>query len=125
MTGHPGVIGLLLGLAVTIAIVAAVGMATMRDTLQRLHFSALVVSLSTGLVAIAVWIDHSDAQARIKVLLTAGLLFVMNSILTHATARAARIRRLGSWDPQPDEQVAVLGAEHGTGPRHRRRRRRK
>ncbi|HEY5315629.1 MAG TPA: monovalent cation/H(+) antiporter subunit G [Pirellulales bacterium] len=128
MTHHPLVTGMLLGLAVAIALLSAAGMAVIRNTYQRLHFSALVVSLSGGLIAVAVWIEQADAQARIKVILTVGLLFVMNSILTHATARAVRIRRTGSWDPQPDEHIEPLGQQpaaqrHSAGRRARRRRR--
>jgi multisubunit Na+/H+ antiporter MnhG subunit len=125
MIHHPAITGILLGLAVALAIVSAVGMAAVRNTLQRLHFSALVVSFSGGLVVVAVWIEQADAQARIKVLLTVGLMFVMNSILTHATARAVRVRRTGTWDPAPDEKISVLGSEHIAGQRAKRRKRRR
>lgn len=119
-------IDILLGLAVTIALISAVGMAMVSSTYQRLHFSALVVSFSSGLVAIAVWIDpRSDAQACIKVLITVGLTFAMNSILGHATARAVRIRRTGNWDPQPGEQITVLNREYMASEAPRRRRRKK
>jgi multisubunit Na+/H+ antiporter MnhG subunit len=107
--------GILLGAAVVLAILCAVGVLVMRDPLQRLQFSAAVVGLSAGLIAVAVWLEESDAQARIKVLLIWAVLFVMNSILTHATARAFRIRRVGRWRPQPEEGIPVIGRNAAAG----------
>lgn len=125
MTHHPAITGALLVVAVAIAIVSAVGMAVVRDTLQRLHFSAMAVSLSASLIVVAVFIEQAAADACIKVVLIAVLLFLMNSILTHATARAVRVRRTGNWIPAAEEHVATVGHAHRAAGHARPRRRKR
>ena len=60
------------------------------------------------LICIAVFVEESDSQARIKVILIAVLMAVMNSVLSHATARAIRIRQLGRWPLKPEENVPLV-----------------
>jgi multisubunit Na+/H+ antiporter MnhG subunit len=107
---HPMITGILLGLAVALAILCSIGTAVMRDPLQRLHYSAPVVSLSVLLIAIAVWLEEHDPQARVKVILIGGVMFVMNAVLTHATAKAIRIKRAGHWDVREGEGIRVVGS---------------
>ena len=57
---HPILIGILLGLAVGITIICCIGMASMRDALQRIHFPAPVVSFSALFVIVAVWLEEPD-----------------------------------------------------------------
>ncbi|MDB5171289.1 MAG: mrpG [Phycisphaerales bacterium] len=114
---HPVVTGILLGIAVGVAIACSIGTAVMRDALQRLHYSAPVVSISVLLIAIAVWLEEGDPQARIKVILTGGVLFVMNSVLTHATAKAIRIKRTGHWEVREGEPIVIVRPKDGDGRR--------
>ncbi len=111
MTHHPILTGILLGLAVGLAIICSFGMAIMRDAFQRLHFSASIVSLSFPLVVVAVFLEESQTQARLKVVLIALLLFCLNAVLTHATAKATRIRKAGHWQISRDEKIPLQG--HG------------
>lgn len=115
MTAHPIITGILLAGAVALAFLCSLGVLVMRDALQRLHFSAAVVSISAGLIAIAVWIEDADAQARIKVVLIAGVLFLMNTVLTQATARAVHIHRTGHWPPRPEDNIPVIGRDQYAG----------
>jgi monovalent cation/proton antiporter MnhG/PhaG subunit len=108
MTHHPLITGSLLGVAVALAIACSIGVLVMRDPYQRLHFSAPIVTLSMFLICIAVFLEDSDTQARIKVVLIFIMLLTMNSILTHATARAIRIRELGRWEPAAGENIPVV-----------------
>src|SRR5579885_2723851 len=96
------------GIGVGMAILASLGVAVMRAALDRLHFSAVVASFSVGLIALAVWIDEPDWQARLKVLLVALILFATNSILSHSTARAIRIHDDKHFEPRPEEQIARI-----------------
>jgi monovalent cation/proton antiporter MnhG/PhaG subunit len=114
---HPIFVGIVAGLAVLVAIVCSVGVMVMRDPFQRLHFSAPVVTFSTLLIAIGVWVEEKDPQARIKVVLIGVVLFLMNSVLTSATAKAVRIRQQGHWEPHEEERIAVNGRDEvaGTG----------
>ena len=85
MTHHPIITGTLLAVAVALAMVCSIGVMVMRDAYQRLQFSAPVVAVSMLLIAIAVFIEEPDSQARIKVVLIYVSLLVTNSTLNHAT----------------------------------------
>ncbi|HTW95720.1 MAG TPA: monovalent cation/H(+) antiporter subunit G [Tepidisphaeraceae bacterium] len=108
MTFHPIITGILLGVAVGLTLICSIGVLVMRDAYQRLHFSAPVVTISMPLIVIAIFLESDDPQARIKGCLIFVLLLVMNSILTHATARAFRIREMGRFDPTPQEKIPVV-----------------
>jgi monovalent cation/proton antiporter MnhG/PhaG subunit len=112
---HPIVVGILAGIAVLLAIISSVGVMVMRDAYQRMHFSAIMVTFSTLLIAIAVWIEEKDPQARVKVILIGVTLFVMNSVLTSATAKAVRIHEKKHWEPHPEEQIPVIGRDEVAG----------
>ncbi len=115
MTQHPIATGILLGLAVGLALVCSFGMAIMRDAFQRLHFSASVVSFSSLFILIAVFLEESQAQARLKMVLIALLLFCLNAVLTHATAKATRIRKAGHWEVRPGERIPLHGRQRNVG----------
>jgi monovalent cation/proton antiporter MnhG/PhaG subunit len=108
MTHHPLITGSLLGIAVALAIVCSIGLLAMRDPYQRIHFTSPIVTLTMLLIGVAVFIEEPDSQARIKVVFIYLLMLVMNSVLSHATARAIRIRQLGRWPVTPDEQVPLV-----------------
>lgn len=117
MTHHPVAVAVLLGLAVGLAILCSFGMAIMRDAFQRLQFTPPVVFLSSLLIVIAVFLEESQAQARLKVVLVALLLFFLNAVLTHATAKAARVRKTGHWEVRPEEQLPLHGQNKVAGQR--------
>lgn len=112
---HPIISGILLGLGVTTALVCAMGLLVMRDALQRLQFSAPIVSLGAFLITAAVWLENSEWQGRLKSLLIALVLFVMNSILNHATAKAIRIRNVGHWDVRRAEGIPLANTHAPAG----------
>ena len=114
MTHHPLVTAILLGLAVGLAVLCSFGMAIMRDAFQRLHFAGPIVWFSSLLIVIAVFLEESQAQARLKVVLIALLLLCLNAVLTHATAKSTRVRKLGHWEVRPEEHIPVQGQDpHG------------
>jgi monovalent cation/proton antiporter MnhG/PhaG subunit len=105
-TGHPILIGVLLGLAVALCVLCAVGLCVARDPYQRLQFCAPVASVAMPIFALAVWIDDPNWQSRIKATLIAIALLLMNSVISHATARAVRIREIGHWPSTDDEKIS-------------------
>lgn len=107
MTHHPLITGTLLALAVALAIVCSIGLLVMRDAYQRIHFSSPIVTLSMLFICVAIFIEDSDSQARLKAVLIYVLLLVMNSVLSHATARAIRIRQTGHWEPAAAENIPI------------------
>jgi monovalent cation/proton antiporter MnhG/PhaG subunit len=105
MDQHPIVIGCLLGVAVALCLACAIGLLTAGNPYDRLQFCSPVASVAVLLIVIAVWINDPAWQARVKSALIGVVLFAMNSILSHATARAIRIRDAGHWEPEPDEKI--------------------
>jgi multicomponent Na+:H+ antiporter subunit G len=110
---HPLAVGIVLASAVAVALASCVGMAVMRDPYQRLHYLAPAASISPALIMIAVLLEEGLKQAGIKAMLVATVTFVMNAALSHATARAFRIRELGQLLPRPEQPavVPVLGVD--------------
>ena len=106
-------VDVLLALTVAIALFCAVGMLVMRDAYQRLHYLAPPASVSTLFLAVAVLIGEEDKTAFAKTALIAVLLTIMNAVVSHATARAARIRevRRPDWRFRPDEPLELVEDE--------------
>lgn len=75
-----------------VALIGAIGVLAMRDPLQRLHFIAPPATVSTALLTIAVGVGTRSTQATLKTAVVGLLLLAVNGVVTHATARAARLR---------------------------------
>jgi multicomponent Na+:H+ antiporter subunit G len=88
-------IDILLALATASVALTALGVLVSRDPYQRLHFLAPAATIGTVCVAAAIVLRESMGQMGIKTLIAAAVLFLMNPVLTHATARAARTREHG------------------------------
>jgi multicomponent Na+:H+ antiporter subunit G len=96
----------LLALAVGVALLSSIGIVAMRDPYQRLHFISPPASLSALCVTLAILLGEKQKQAAGKAALVAFLLYFMNSVVTHATARAHFVREKGKWPPpEPIELV--------------------
>src|SRR5205085_9620300 len=93
------------------AILSSLGIVAMRDPYQRLHFISPPASLSALSVTLAVLIGEKQKQAGAKAALVAFLLYFMNSVGTHATARAHFVREKGTWPPP--EPIEVVKEERG------------
>jgi multicomponent Na+:H+ antiporter subunit G len=102
------VVAALVGLAVLVGVLSCVGVFVARDPYDSLHFTAPASVLSPVLIAIAVVIEEGiGSQAGIKSIVVALLLIVLNTVLVHATARAARIRAAGRWELEPAEKATL------------------
>jgi multisubunit Na+/H+ antiporter MnhG subunit len=104
---HPLAVEILLAIAFLVALASCIGMAVMHDAYQRLHYLAPAASISPVLIMVAVLLEEGVKQAGIKAILVAAVTFVMNAVLSHATARAFRIRELGQLLPRPEQQAGV------------------
>jgi multicomponent Na+:H+ antiporter subunit G len=113
-------IQVLLAFAVVVALLCCLGILVMKDFYERLHYMAPVATVSAFCILLAVLIQTGWGQATIKTALVFLVLLFMNAVLTHATARAARIRTLGHWTPDPNEHIA--GTEGVGGRVHRQER---
>jgi len=97
------VIAVLLGMAVAAVLLTACGLLLSRNVYQRLHYLAPASTLGVVCVAAAILIREGFSQSSVKAVITASILFVMNPILTHATARAARVQERGHWEADPKQ----------------------
>ncbi len=95
----------LLVIAVASALLCCLGILIMPTFFERLHYMATVTTVSAFCILIAVVIQEGWGQATIKTILVCLVLLMINAVLTHATARAARVRVLGHWTPNPDEHI--------------------
>jgi multicomponent Na+:H+ antiporter subunit G len=97
------VVAVLLGVAVASVLVSCLGVLVMRDAMDRLHFTAPAATIAPVAVAAAVLVEEPLSSAGLKAVLVALLLIVTTPVLSHATARAARIREHGRWKVLPHE----------------------
>ena len=97
------VVGVLLGVGVASVLLSCLGVLVMRDALDRLHFTAPADTIAPVVVAVAVLVEEPLSSAGIKAVLVAVLIVVTTPVLSHATARAARIREHGRWRMLPRE----------------------
>ncbi len=84
------------------------GMWRMREPMQALHYLSLPACGATVALTAAVFFQTGNSQAGWKTLLICLILLVINSVVTHATARAFRSRELGHWQPLPGDPVEFV-----------------
>jgi monovalent cation/proton antiporter MnhG/PhaG subunit len=97
------VVAVLLGAGAAMVLLSCLGMLAMREALDRLHFTAPASTLGPVLIAAAVLVEEPFSSAGIKAVIVALLIVVTTPVLSHATARAARIREHGRWLLLPNE----------------------
>ena len=99
----------LLGIAVVSALLSSLGILIMRGVYEQLHYLAPVTTVSAFFLLAAVVVRQGWGQATIKTTLVCLMLLLINAVLTHAIARADRVRRLGTWTPQTSEKISGQG----------------
>jgi multisubunit Na+/H+ antiporter MnhG subunit len=90
VSAHDVVVDVLLVLGVACQLVCCLGVALMRTPYDRLHYAAAGTTFGPVLVGGAILADESVSAAGLETIATVLLLFLLNSALTIATARAAR-----------------------------------
>ena len=99
------VIALLLSGAVAVELACALALFVVKDSFDRLHFLGPAATLGPLLVVGALVVENALSTNGVKAILAGGLLLLTGPIVTHATARAARVRQFGHWEPLPFEEV--------------------
>ena len=92
-------IAMLLGIGLISTLLSCLALLLMKDLYERLHYLSPPATVGIACFSVAVIIDKPLNQAAIKSVLILIVLLVMNAVLTHATARAARVRQFGCWNP--------------------------
>ena len=105
MSVHDSVEATLLSLVVLSCWLGSVGMWRMREPMQSLHYLSLPACLGSIFLAIAVFLRTGNSQASWKTVIICCVLLAINSVVTHATARAFRTRDLGHWQPELEDGV--------------------
>ena len=90
MTARDLLVDLFLGLGVGCQIVCCLGVVVMRNVFDRLHYAAAGTTLGPFAIGAAVLIRESVSSGGLQTIATVALLFLLNPVLTIATARAAR-----------------------------------
>jgi multicomponent Na+:H+ antiporter subunit G len=85
---------------VLVLLMCALGVLAMRSAYDRLHYAS-AAGWGAALIAAAILVRESLSLIADKALLTAAILVVCGPVLSHATARAGRIRERGTWNPGP------------------------
>lgn len=98
-------IKILLYAAAAIALFSCVGLVIMKDVNEKLHYLSPPSTVSIFLIAIAIAVREGWSEQTVKAFICAIAIVLMNPVLTHATARAARIREFGQWVSQPHERA--------------------
>ena len=94
-----------LAVAGTAGLVACcVGFARMRDVFDRVHYANAASTLPPVLFAAAVLLDSGWRSSGMTALLVAFFTFMFGPMVAHAMARLARLRRIGTLEPTPDER---------------------
>lgn len=100
-------INALVAAAVLVAILSVLGMLRMRDPYQRMHYIAPPASLTPFLITVAIFLQDGMKPESFKAVVLTFVLIGMNTVVTHAAARAFRISETKDWNPVPGEEVPV------------------
>lgn len=102
MIAHLAIL-VLLGIGAAAIWIGVLGVLLMPGVYDRLHFMGVAGTLGVVSITAAVLVQERLHAPGIKTLLVATILLVMNPVLTHATARAARNRQFGDWRLRPED----------------------
>jgi multicomponent Na+:H+ antiporter subunit G len=111
MTPREVVATVLLVFGVGVELACCLGVLVMRGVYDKLHYTSPATTIGAVAIAAAVVLRESVVTYGIKAMLVALALLITNPVMSHAIARAARIRRHGAWTAQEkdaeDETVEV------------------
>jgi multisubunit Na+/H+ antiporter MnhG subunit len=105
VTWRSAVSVVLLCLGTGIGVVATIGVAAMRDWQDRVHYAGLS-NFGVFLIALAILVRESFSLIGDKALATGALLLIAGPVVVHVTLRSGRIRTLGDWRRNVDEDEA-------------------
>ena len=90
MTARDLLVDVFLGLGVGCQIVCCLGLLVMRDVFDRLHYAGAGTTLGPIFIGAAILIRESVSAGGLETIATVAFVFLLNPVLTIATARAAR-----------------------------------
>ncbi len=108
MTLHAILLDVLLSFTVLACWIGVLGMLRMKTPTQAMHYLALPAAIGMIALTIAVFVETGASSTSFKTLLVAIVLLAINSVVTHATARAFRTRELGHWQPRDGDPIEFV-----------------
>lgn len=93
----------LMAVAVAAVALSCVGTLVMRSVPDKLHYTAPASLVAPVALAVAALLQDGLDLGTLKLCVAAALLAYAAPLVTHATARAARIRDHGRWELRPEE----------------------
>jgi multisubunit Na+/H+ antiporter MnhG subunit len=87
-----------------LGVVATLGLVVMRDWQDRLHYVGLS-SLGVVCIGTAVLVRESFSVIGDKALVTAIVMLIASPIANHVIMRSGRVRSLGDWRRNVDEEI--------------------
>jgi multisubunit Na+/H+ antiporter MnhG subunit len=88
-----------------LCVVAAIGVTVMRDWQDRVHYAGLS-SFGVFLISLSILVRESFSMIGNKALATGVMLLLAGPVVVHVTLRSGRIRTLGDWRRNVDEERA-------------------
>jgi multicomponent Na+:H+ antiporter subunit G len=101
------IVAVLLGIGVLGFAFTALGLLFSRDLYNQIHYLAPGSIFGSLAFAAAAVVHEGFSQSGTKAILIALILLISNPVLSHATARAGRIRRSQQVLPKPNERIPV------------------
>jgi multicomponent Na+:H+ antiporter subunit G len=98
-------VAILLVAGVVVEIMSCIGVLVVKDVFDRLHYLGPACTLGPVFIAAAVVISEGFSPAGNKAILVAVIIVATSPALTHATARAARVRGSGHLTAFREELV--------------------
>jgi multisubunit Na+/H+ antiporter MnhG subunit len=95
----------LLGLAVLVVAASALGVLTMPDAYQKLHYVTPAAVVAPALTALAIGVQEGLNSSTGQTCVALFFLVVAGPFLSHATIRAIRVREHGDWRLKPAERA--------------------
>lgn len=99
------VVDVLLAIGVTAQLVCCAGVAVMRTTADRLHYTSAGFTLGPLAVVAALVVREGPSSVGLDGLAAAGLLIAAGPVVTHATARALRRVDFDRIEARPEERI--------------------
>lgn len=98
---------LLLLAAAAAFLLTSVGLLCVRDTYDRIQYTYPAATIGVAAIVAAVVLSDPISQAGLKAIICGLVVCCTNPVLSHAVARAARVREKGRWQAEPDEHIRV------------------
>ena len=111
MSAHEIVAAALVGIGVLVVALCALAMLVVPEAYPRFHFLGPASTVGTWGVCLGVVLVEGWGTAAVEVLLLAIGISGAGAVLTHASARAMRIREHGDWRGTGREAQPGAGSE--------------